>query len=261
MYDWPEARAETDLVWGVIRERLRNDGIAAPDQLSRRNGDLPAVPGGMMDRPGRVLAADPAELDPDQLALPCLWYHPNLLLAQTCWGPMEQGLEDHVALIGQPDYSAYEGGDGALYSSALLMRRDYRPSMPRATAPGDRLPMGLLRGARFAFNGNDSMSGLIGLRRDLAFEGEGLSFFSVQTRTGSHRGSIRAVATGNADLCAIDCRTLDLARRFEPAMKGLVVIGWTSKRKGLPFIMSPNLVALRPALIVSMGENLVAEPA
>ena len=114
MYDWPEARAETDAVWARLRDALRAAGLAAPDRLARRNADLPPVPGGIRDGQGNVIAPDPATLRPEGLDLHTLWRHPSLLFAQACWGPLELGLNTHVRVIGQPDYSAYEGGAGGL---------------------------------------------------------------------------------------------------------------------------------------------------
>ncbi|TGQ96261.1 PhnD/SsuA/transferrin family substrate-binding protein, partial [Mesorhizobium sp. M4B.F.Ca.ET.200.01.1.1] len=54
--------------------------------------------------------------------------------------------------------------------------------------------------------------------------------------SGGHRGSIVAVAEGRADVAAIDCESWALAQRFEPAARKVVIVGWTARRKGLPFI-------------------------
>jgi ABC-type phosphate/phosphonate transport system substrate-binding protein len=88
MYDWPEARAETDAEWRSLRARLSAAGIDAPEEIVRRNAELPAVPGGIHDDDGRMIAPDPATLPSDELDFPTLWKHPALLFAQTCWGPM-----------------------------------------------------------------------------------------------------------------------------------------------------------------------------
>ena len=131
MYDWPETRAETDAEWARIRDSLRAQGVDAPESVVRRNADLPPVPGGIRDVQGRVIAPDPATLPPDEFDVHTLWVHPQLLLAQTCWGPMELGLAEHVRFIGQPSYDAFEGGQGEFYSSAIVMRRsdDIPPSV------------------------------------------------------------------------------------------------------------------------------------
>ena len=293
MYDWLETRADTDAHWARLRERLRAAGIDAPDHLTRRNADLPAVPGGIRDTAGRVIAPDPASLPADELDFQTLWRHPHLLFAQTCWGPLETtDLGDHVEVVGQPDYSDVEGGEGALYSGAIVMRREAGPSplpSPREErgeggvgvaassllsvvtgrrsrqgdeghlgAPADgkpRLPLDLLRGARLAFNSPDSMSGILALTRDLEAAGEGLDLFAEQIETGAHRASVVAVAEGRADVAAIDCRTWDLVRRFEPAAQALRVVGWTARRKGLPFIAAVSLPGAVRASLVSVLDD------
>jgi hypothetical protein len=133
MYDWAETRAETDALWARIRDALREQGIDAPENLARTNAELPPVKGGIRDAAGQIIAPDPAELPPDSLDMQVLWRHPKLIFTQTCWGPMELGLAEHVRVVGQPDYSAYEGGKGEFYSSVILMRKSGR----RVPAPDD----------------------------------------------------------------------------------------------------------------------------
>ncbi|THF59763.1 phosphate/phosphite/phosphonate ABC transporter substrate-binding protein [Ollibium composti] len=252
MYDWPEVRTETDAQWVRLRDALRRRGVDAPDALTRTN-----MPDGSLE---------PA----------ALWRDPALLFAQTCWGPMGLGLADHVQVIGQPDYSDFEGGQGEFYSSAVVMRRGAADgdvgvgSPPPLTPPrkgeghlasgsspsplrggvrgggsGDRagppIPVDLLRGKRFAFNGTDSMSGILALTSDLEAMGEGIGIFSERIVSGGHRASIVAVAKGRADVAAIDCRSWAMAQRFEPAVKELAVVGWTGRRKGLPYICAQGL--------------------
>jgi ABC-type phosphate/phosphonate transport system substrate-binding protein len=253
MYDWPEARGEVDAQWARLRDAFRERGIDAPEAIARRNGDLPPVPGGIHDAQGALIAHDPATLPPDELDFQKLWLHPALLFAQTCWGPMELGLSSHVQVIAQPSYDAYKGGQGELYSSALVMRTGEGPEA-RSPADGSALiPLDLIRGRRFAFNNLDSMSGLIGLTRDLEAMGESLDIFSSRSESGGHRSSIVAVAEGKADVAAIDCESWALAQRFEPAAQKVRVVGWTGRRKGLPFITArttpeKTIRAMREAL-------------
>ncbi len=291
MYDWPENRSEVDAEWAQLRVKLTGAGIDAPEKLVRRNAEMPAVPGGIRDASG-VIAPDPATLPPDELDFSTLWRHPKLLFAQTCWGPMELGLAKHVRVVGQPDYSAFEGGDGELYSSAIVMPRgflDSRSTLPPSGLPAispsrgeitpsagaspiangagealavklpisslegemagrpeggvlsptdgkPRIPLDLLRDKRFAFNSEDSMSGIIALTRDLAAMGESLDIFAERVESGGHRQSIIAVAEGRADVATIDCRSWALAQRFEPRSRDVVVVGWTTRRLGLPYI-------------------------
>jgi ABC-type phosphate/phosphonate transport system substrate-binding protein len=242
MYDWPEVRGETDLQWARLRDTLRAVGFDAPKTLSRRNADLPAVRGGVRGTDGAVAAPDPATLPPNAFDLPVLWRHPKLLLAQACWGPMEFGLAPFVEIVGQPDYSGFEGGNGIFYSSVILIRRR-RGRIPATPSNEGRvvLPTGLLRGQRFAFNGRDSMSGYLALERDLKSTGEGMTMFSDRIETGGHRASVKAVAEGRADICAVDCKSWAMAKRFEPAADALIPVGWTAPRKGLPYIASALL--------------------
>jgi len=222
MYDWPERRAEVDADWAAIRDSLRERGVSAPQHLTRDVGSA------------------------------ALWRRPDLLLSQTCWGPLELGLAEHVEVVGQPSYSGIEGGDGELYSSAIVMRSvSGRRSADATDVP--TIPVELLRGARFAFNERDSMSGVISLTRDLEAVGESLDIFARNTETGGHRRSLKAVAEGRADVAAIDCMSWHMAKRFESPARKLQVVGWTARRKGLPFITArstpaPTVVTLREAL-------------
>ncbi|MBZ9724962.1 PhnD/SsuA/transferrin family substrate-binding protein [Mesorhizobium sp. CO1-1-11] len=236
MYDWSEARDEVDAQWASLRDSFRRRGIDAPQSIVRRNGDLPPVPGGIRDGEGKLVAPDPVTLPPDELDFHKLWMHPALLFAQTCWGPMELGLSRHVQVVGQPSYDAYEGGQGELYSSALVMRSGEGPEVRSPTDGKALLPLDLIRGRRFTFNSLDSMSGIIALTRDLKAAGEKLDIFSSYSESGGHRDSIVAVAEGKADVAAIDCESWALARRFEPAARKIVIVGWTARRKGLPYI-------------------------
>lgn len=238
MYDWPECRAEVDALWEQLRDGFAAIDIDAPRDLVRRNSDMPAVAGGIRDDTGRVVAPDPSTLDPDGLDFRTLWRHPALLLAQTCWGPMGLGLQSHVTVVGQPDYSGFDGGAGEAYSSAILMRRSETASGDAAPPSEGRAMISVerLRGQRFAYNGADSMSGLIALTHDLANLGQTLDLFSQRAESGGHRASIVAVAEGRADVCTVDCRSWALARRFEPRAADVAVAGWTAHRPGLPYI-------------------------
>ena len=53
MYDWPEVRGEVDAQWAAVRDELRKKGVNAPERLTRRNADLPPVPGGIKDGSGK----------------------------------------------------------------------------------------------------------------------------------------------------------------------------------------------------------------
>ncbi|KUM26208.1 phosphate ABC transporter substrate-binding protein [Mesorhizobium loti] len=251
MYDWPETRGEVDAQWARLRDAFRQKGIDAPQAVARSNGDLPPVPGGVRGGDGKLIAPDPATLPADEFDFHQLWLSPALLFGQTCWGPMELGLAQHVQVIAQPSYDAFEGGRGELYSSALVMPADGEPSVASPEDGKPVIPLDLIRGRRFVFNDPDSMSGLLGLTRDLEAMGESLDIFASRGESGGHRSSIVAIAEGRADIAAIDCQSWALAQRFEPAAQGVKVVGWTARRKGLPFITARTTPA---DVIASMRE-------
>jgi ABC-type phosphate/phosphonate transport system substrate-binding protein len=254
MYDWPEARGEVDAQWALLRDAFRRRGIDAPETIVRSNRELPPVPGGIPDAAGEVIAPDPATLPPDEFDFHQLWLSPALLFGQSCWGPMELGLAPHVQVIAQPNYDAFEGGQGELYSSALVMAADGDSSVASPPHGKAVIPLDLLRGKRFIFNSPDSMSGLIAPTRDLEARGESLDIFASLGESGGHRSSIVEVAEGKADVAAIDCRSWALAQRFEPAAKGVKVVGWTARRKGLPYITARTM----PASVVAAMREAVA---
>lgn len=239
MYDWAECRGETDAHWQALRRHLRDAGIEAPEHLARRNRDLPALPGGLKDAEGQVIAPDPASLPADDLDVEVLWRHPGLLLAQTCWGPLSRGLARHVRALAQPRYDRFEGGQGIFYSSVIVMHR--RSGADAVSAPADgaaRIPWSLLENRVFVFNASDSMSGTIALCADCHAAGKAVPDLDAGIRTGGHRESIRALARGEGDFAAIDCRSWQLALEHEPAARELLTVGWTRRRRGLPIITS-----------------------
>lgn len=239
MYDWPECREQTDAQWQMLRRHLHEAGLEAPEVLVRRNRDLPEVPGGIRDADGQAIAPDPATLPADTLDVEVLWRHPGLLLAQTCWGPLSRGLAQHVRVLAQPSYDAFEGGQGPFYSSAIVMHR--RSGADAVPAPADgaaRIPWVLLENREFAYNAPDSLSGAIALCEDYQAAGKVAPDLDAGIRTGGHRESIRALADGKGDFAAIDCRSWHLALEHEAAARELLTIGWTRRRMGLPIITS-----------------------
>jgi ABC-type phosphate/phosphonate transport system substrate-binding protein len=160
---------------------------------------------------------------------------------------MQAGLADHVQVISQPDYSNFKGGENEMYRSAIIMRGDTSFEILLENWP--ILPLELMQGRRFAFNDRQSMSGILALRQDMVQVGaipdedHFKSFWSATIETGSHRESIIAVASGEADVAAIDCRTWDMALQHERVSRDLAVAGWTAPRLGLPYICAKRFAA------------------
>ena len=167
-------------------------------------------------------------VEPDE-ELHGFWRRPNVLLSQTCGYPLVHGLNEQVQVIATPQFDA-PGCAGADYSSVLVTR---------AEAQFDSLAA--CRGARAAYNQDDSNSGMNVFRHAVAPLARDGAFFSAVLRTGSHLGSLRAVVENRADVAAIDCVTFafvcdelpELARRVRQ-------IGVTAASPGLPLIASSN---------------------
>jgi len=150
------------------------------------------------------------------------WMDPNLVLGQTCGLPYRAGLHKHVQLVGTPDLRLNETEPG-YYRSAIVVRAD-----------DDRALLRDFAGARVVCNGINSQSGYAALKahwtqRDLAWT-DAVIF------SGGHRGSALSVATGSADIAALDALTWKLIERHDDFAKKLKVLEWTQPTPTLPFI-------------------------
>lgn len=214
MYDLPEIRAETDGLWQSILGGLKTRGFEADVAFIRPETEAETA---------------------------ALFAHPDLLLAQTCWGPISCGVAPPLHILAQPDFSPYVGGRGPLYRSAIIAT-GAGPNLALPASDEAAIPIDALLGKRFAFNDDVSLSGYLGITRDVAaLTGTDDPFYGDALPSGSHRTSVALVAKGNADIAAIDCKTWDLVQRFDDAAKGVHVIGWTKARMGLPYVCSPTL--------------------
>lgn len=164
-----------------------------------------------------------------------IWTRPDLLLAQTCGYPFASRLRGVVRVLGTPCYAA-AGCEGPRYASWLVVRREEAASS-----------LAELRGRVIAINSRDSQSGHHALRRALVAADQSGAFAAGLVVTGSHRASLDAVATARADLCAIDCVTWALLRRYEPEVTAaLRTIGLTPSAPGLPLVTAGS----NPAAVV-----------
>lgn len=174
--------------------------------------------------------------------LRAMWRDPGLLLGQTCGYPLMTELRGELQVVATPVYRA-PGCDGAFHRSAIIVRADD----PVADLGG-------LAGRRCVINGWDSNSGMNLLRAALAPIAHGRPLFTEVSVSGSHRESLRQVAAGAADVAAIDCVTLALLRRIEPAPVAKIrILAWTPASPSLPLISAAGtgaaeIAALRGAL-------------
>lgn len=189
---------------------------------------------------------------PDRLlenpAIPDHWFSSDLLLSQTCGYPLTHVLKGRVQLVATPCYDA-EGCEGSSYCSFVIV-----PVNSPAASPAD------LRGKRVAFNTPDSQSGMNTLRALIAPLAGGKKFFAEVIETGSHAASLAAVASGKADLAAIDCVSFGMFRRHGRGdTKAVRVLCRTDSAPNLPFITagdaSPDLIMrLRDGLRAAMAD-------
>ena len=154
-----------------------------------------------------------------------VWLAPDLLFSQTCGYPLTHALAGRVELVATPCYRA-DGCDGPNYCSFLIVGAE-----SRARGIGD------LRGLRCAVNGLDSQSGYNALRSVVSTVARDGRFFGSVAITGSHAASLALVASGRADVAAIDCVTHGLLARYRPqALAGTRVLCRTASAPGLPYV-------------------------
>ena len=153
------------------------------------------------------------------------WARPDLVLGQICNLPYRAAFRDRVTAIAAADYALPETPPGH-YHSLFIVRADDPARRPQDCT-----------GYRFAFNEALSQSGW-GAPSDWA-RANGLAL-SPALRTGAHVLSLRAVATGQADLAAIDAVTFRNLSRWDPLAPAVRVIGRTHATPGMTFITAPG---------------------
>ena len=174
------------------------------------------------------------------------WFRSDLLFAQTCGYPFTHALKGKVRYVATPHYAA-DGCEAADYRSIIFAR--------------EQKPLGSFRNAVAAVNTPDSMSGMLALKLVFVPLAEQGRFFAQAIETGGHLASLAAVQQGRADICAIDCVCVALARRYRPAaLAGLVEIARSPAVPGLPWITrTGDPAAIRGALEAAFADPSLAE--
>lgn len=156
------------------------------------------------------------------------WENPDLLLSQTCGLPYRARLHGKIALVGTPVYDVPDLPPGH-YRSVFVVRRE----------DGDA-PLNAFAGRCLAYNEADSQSGWGAPQNHAA----ALGFrFTDTLATGGHRYSAEAVATGRADIAAIDILTWKMICRWDSAATALTVIAQTEATPALPWITARTELA------------------
>ncbi len=195
----------------------------------------------------------PDRLDePDDLLVH--WLDDDLLFSQTCGYPLTHVLDQRVSLIATPVYDA-PGCDGAMYRSMIVVRDDLHVAS-----------LDDLRQCDVAINSWDSQSGFNALRARLVpLTSPGERFFARTLITTSHRRSIAAVRSGEAQCAAIDGVTLALFQRHRPDdIAGLRILDQTDAAPGLPYITRKDIGAegldvLRTGLFSALADPALAD--
>ncbi len=155
------------------------------------------------------------------------WRAPGLLFSQTCGYPYVNVLGSAVRLIATPSYDA-PGCERARYGAHVIVGDDAGAKSIAA-----------LRGSRLAANGTGSYSGYHVWRRMLPAGDDPPSFFGEIVTSGSHRASIRCVAAGEADACAVDCVTHALlSDQAGDELRGTRILASSPTAPAMPFVTS-----------------------
>jgi len=165
------------------------------------------------------LGYGPPELDRTSPVMD-IWQSPDLLFSQTCGMPYRLGLHALVQLVGTPDYGIPDTAPGYYYS-VFLVRTD------------DADDLADYHHRVFAYNGPTSQSGWAAAQNhvfELGFQFENL-FCS-----GGHLASAAAVASGRADVAALDAVSWRMICEHDAGAGDLKAISKTMPTPGLPFI-------------------------
>ena len=172
------------------------------------------------------------------------WRAPGLLFSQTCGYPLVHIIGPAVRLIATPSYDA-PGCEVAGYAAHVIVRESAEAQSVRD-----------LRGCRLAVNGMTSFSGYHVWRNILPAGEDVDSFFGEIVASGSHRASIRLVAAGEADACAVDCVTHALlSDQAGEELRGTRILASSPTAPAMPYVTA---AATPDDEIAKMREGLLA---
>ena len=176
------------------------------------------------------------------------WRSEELLFSQTCGYPLVNVLGPAVRLVATPCYDA-PGCDGPTYGAHVIVSENAKAQS-----------VGELRGSRLAVNETGSYSGYHVWRSMLPAGEDPPSFFGVIIASGSHRASIRCVAAGEADVCAVDCVTHALLTHHAPeTLRGTRILTSSPTAPALPFVTGAattddDIAKMRDGLLAAIAD-------
>jgi ABC-type phosphate/phosphonate transport system substrate-binding protein len=178
-----------------------------------------------------------------------VWLDPNLLVGQTCGWPYVNRLHGHTDVFGRFDFGLKTRKPGDYFSVFVK---------PPGIDIGDLRTAICDSGFRLAVNMLDSQSGF---RAFGALLDKPLNVAAGRiVLTGSHRESIRQVASGHAELAAIDANSWRFALRHEPAASGVEIAGRTPEIPGLPLITANAFAGQSEELLASCRSAIESLP-
>lgn len=197
MYDFPEVRGHTDLLWSEIRDAMLAEGLE--------------------DVPERLIHVD-REYDAH-------WASQRIYFSQICGIEVVKRFRDRYRVLATPRFSA-PGCVDHCYRSFVVVRED---------SPYHELED--LRGRVLAFNSYHSHSGTTSVVPLVAPLSERGSFFAETRISGSHDASLEWVRSGEVDVATVDCVSLAVLGRYRPqAVAGIRVLAETPEAPGPPYV-------------------------
>jgi phosphonate transport system substrate-binding protein len=147
--------------------------------------------------------------------------------------------QGQITLLAAPVWRGDHYGDRPVYHSDIMVHRDH----PAQT-------FGQVRGQRWAYNEPGSLSGYHVMRAHLARLGEELTFFSQAIEAGYHRRALQMLATGEADVAAIDTTVFEQIVKEQPTLRDAVrSLGRLGPNPAPPWVIRTEVpVALREVL-------------
>lgn len=182
-----------------------------------------------------------------------LWINPDMFMSQCCGFNIVKNYTRWLQPLATPLYTA-PGCDGSRYLSLVIVSET-------STATG----IDDLRGTICAVNGPESHSGMNTLRELVAPLSGGRPFFAEVRESGTHANSVAMVASGEAQVAAIDNVTHAMLARHRPAaVAGTRVLCETISAPGIPFAARTEtdvdtVEHMRAAIIDAFAEPDLAE--
>ena len=175
---------------------------------------------------------------------------PGVLFTQICGYPLFKVFRDQGTVLATPSFS-FAGCQGPNHCAFFMVR---------AKDPAERLED--LRGRIFGCNSRLSNSGMNLPRLTLARIAHRRPFFRKVVMTGGHLASLDHLHRGTIDLCAIDCVTWGLLRKFRPARAMRYrILAQTAGSPSPPLVTSTTTDARTVATLRESLDTLFRDPA